>query len=217
MKTIFFLIAILFSTLTGMSQSKEFSNAMGEALSQYFNCKNMDDFQALGNRFGLIANAEKTEWLPLYYQAHCYIIMSFMEPTDAVKKDSYLDAAEKSIEKMMVLAPNESEAYTLQGFYYTARLVVNPMERGQKYSMLSGEALGKALAMETNNPRAKVLKLQNEMGAAQYFGKNPADYCGQANELFAKWDEYKPKSPLYPSWGKDQAEGIVERCKTGKF
>lgn len=217
MKTTIISIAFLLTTLSAMSQSKQFTDGMGEALGQYAKCQTIDDFQALGNRFGLIANAEKTEWLPLYYHAHCYILMSFMEPSDASKKDSYIDVAEKSIEKMMVLAPDESEAYTLQGFCYTARLVVNPMERGQRYSMLSGEALGKALAMDANNPRAKVLKLQNEMGAAQYFGKNPADYCGQANELFTKWDEYKAKSPLYPSWGKDQAEGIVEKCKSGKF
>ncbi len=216
MKTTILSVALILGVLSGKSQGKEFSVAMGQALGQYANCKSVDDFQALGNKFGLIANAEKAEWLPLYYQAHCYILMSFMEPSDAAKKDSYLDVAEKSIGKMMVLAPNESEAYTLQGFCYTARLVVNPMERGQKYSMLSGQSLGKALAIDPNNPRAKVLKLQNEMGAAQFFGKDPNEYCGQANELLAKWDEYKPKSPLFPVWGKNQAERLVEECKAGK-
>jgi len=196
-----------------VAQSKEYYDAMGEALGQYAKCKSVSDFQVLGNRFGLIADTEKTEWLPFYYQAHCYIIMSFMEPTDTKKKDEYLDVAEKSIEKMLTLAPNESEAYTLQGFCYTARLVVNPMERGQKYSMLSSQSLGKALALDADNPRAKVLKLQNEMGAAQFFGKDPKEYCPQADELLANWDNYKVKSPLYPSWGKDQVEGIVTGCK----
>jgi len=216
MKTTILSIALFFIILTGKSQSNQFAVAMGDALGQYATCKSIDDFQTLGNRFGLIANAEKTEWLPLYYQAHCYILMSFMEPTDAAKKDSYLDIAEKSIEKMLVLAPNESEAYTLQGFCYTARLVVNPMERGQKYSMLSGQSLGKALGIDPNNPRAKVLKLQNDMGSARFFGKDPAEYCGQANELYAKWDDYKPKSPMYPGWGKNQAERIVQEFKAGK-
>jgi hypothetical protein len=213
MKTTILSIAIIFLTLTGKSQSKEFYGAMGEALSQYASCKSIDDFQSLGNRFGIIANAEKTEWLPLYYQAHCYILMSFMEPTDAAKKDSYLDVAEKSIEKMMSLISNESEVYTLQGFCYTARLVVNPMERGQKYSMLSGQSLGKALTIDPTNPRARVLKLQNEMGAAQFFGKDAKEYCPQASELLAGWDSYKVKSPLYPSWGKDQAAAMVKECK----
>jgi len=217
MKTTILSIAIIFTALTSKSQNMEFAGAMGETLGQYSNCKSVSDFQALGNRFGLIANAEKNEWLPLYYQAHCYILMSFIEPSDVKKRDEYLDVAEKSIEKMLVLAPNESEAFALQGFYNTARLVINPMERGQEYSMLSAQSLGRALALDPNNPRAKLLKLQNEMGAAQHFGKDPAEYCEQANELFVKWDEYKPKSALYPTWGKNQAEGMVEKCKTGKF
>ena len=204
MKKIIISIAILLTALTGMSQSKEFAGAMGEALGQYANCKSVDDFQALGNRFGLIANAEKTEWLPLYYQAHCYIIMSFMEPTDAVKKDSYLDVAEKSITKMIELVPKESEVYALQSMLYSARLVVNPMERGQKYGALSGQAVSMALGLDANNPRAKFIKLRNDMGSAQFFGKDPKEFCPQASELLANWDNFKVKSPLYPSWGKNQ-------------
>jgi len=209
-------IAIVFLTIVATARNQEYEKVMGETLSQYKNCKNVEDFQALANKFSMIANAEKTEWLPFYYHAHCYILMSFMEPSDPKKKDDYLDVAEKSIEKILGLAPNEPEAYTLQGFFYTARLVVNPMERGQKYSMLSSQSLGKALGMEPGNPRARVLKLQNEMGTAQFFGKDPSEYCGQSKELLAKCDEYKIKSPIYPNWGKDQAEGIVKGCAETK-
>jgi hypothetical protein len=213
MKKIILSIAILLTTLAGMSQGKEYSAAMGEAIGQYASCKSIDDFQALGNRFGLIANAEKAEWLPLYYQAHCYIIMSFMEPTDAVKKDSYLDVAEKSITKMIELAPKESEVYALQSMLYSARLVVNPMERGQKYGALSGQAVGMALGLDANNPRAKFIKLRNDMGTAQFFGKDPKEFCPQASDLLANWDNYKAKSPLYPAWGKSQVAQIVAECK----
>lgn len=213
MKNTMLSIAIILLALTGRSQSNQFSSAMGEALEQYSTCKSIEDFQALGNRFGLIANAEKPEWLPLYYQAHCYIIMSFMEPTDAVKKDSYLDVAEKSITKMIELAPNESEVYALQSMFYSARLVVSPMERGQKYSALSAQAVGMALGLDANNPRARFIKLRNDMGSAQFFGKDPKEYCPQASELLANWDSYKVKSPLHPSWGKDQVAEIVNGCK----
>ena len=212
MKTTILSITLFLITLTGKSQSNQFAAAMGEALSQYASCKTIDDFQALGNRFGMIANAEKSEWLPLYYHAHCYILMSFMEPTDAAKKDSYLDAAEKSLTKMIGLSPKESEAYALQSMFYSARLMVNPMERGQKYSVLSAQAVGMALGLDSNNPRAKFIKLRNDMGSAQFFGKDPKEYCPQASELLAGWDNYKVKSPLYPAWGKAQVEEIVNDC-----
>ncbi len=213
MKTTILCIVIFMAALTGKSQSKQFTSAMGEALGQYATCKTVSDFQELGNRFALIANAEKSEWLPFYYHAHCYIIMSFMETADAAKKDIYLDEAEKSVLKMIELAPKESEVYALQSMLYSARLVVSPMERGQKYSALSSQAIGMALGLDANNPRAKFLKLRNEMGSAQFFGKDLKEFCPQASELLANWDNYKVKSPLNPSWGKDQVAEIVNECK----
>jgi len=168
--------------------------------------------QALGNKFEVIANVEKSEWLPLYYHAHCYILMSFMEQ-DATKKDSYLDVAEKSINKLIPMAPAEAEVYVLQAFYLTGRLVVNPMERGQQYSGLSGQAIGKALALDATNPRAKMLKIQMDMGSAPYMGKDPKSFCPAAKELLANWDNFKPKSQLHPNWGKEQVAGIVKGCE----
>ena len=213
MKKIILSIAVVFVGIVSMAQKPEFFKTMGETLGQYSACKSVADFQALGNKFQMIANVEKTEWLPLYYQAHCYILMSFIEQNDAAKKDSYLDVAEKSVAKLIEMAPDEAEVFVMQAFYYTARLVVNPMERGQEFSRLSGQAVGKALAMDASNPRAQLIKLQGDMGSAQFFGKDPKSFCPQAKELLANWDNFKPKSPIHPIWGKDQAEGIVKGCQ----
>jgi len=213
MKKITFSLLFVLLTSVSMAQKPEFMQSMGETLGQYASCRTVADFQALGNKFQMIANVEKTEWLPLYYHAHCCILMSFIEPKDAVKKDSYLDEAEKSIAKLVNLAPNESEIYALQSFYFTARLVVNPMERGQKYSALSGQAIGKALALDPTNPRARLIKIQGDMGSASFFGQDPKSFCPQAKELLAGWDQFRPKSPIHPNWGKDQAEGIVKGCQ----
>jgi len=212
MKKIILSIAVVLISLVSMAQKPEFFKAMGETLPQYGECKSVADFQALGNKFEMIANVEKAEWLPLYYHAHCYILMSFMEP-DAAKKDSYLDVAEKSVTKLIEMATSESEVFVLQAFYLTGRLVVNPMERGQEYSGLSGQAIGKALALDATNPRAKMLKIQMDMGAAQFFGTDPKSFCPQAKELLASWDNFKPKSPIHPRWGKDQVAGIVKGCE----
>ena len=213
MKRIILSIAILLVSMVSIAQKAEFLQTMGEALGQYSTCKNVADFQSLGNKFQMIANVEKNEWLPLYYHAHCFIMMSFMEPTDAVKKDSYLDEAEKSIEKLIAMVPGEAEIYALQSFYYTGRLVVNPMERGQKYGGLSAQAIGKALSINPTNPRAKLMKLQGDMGSAQFFGKDPKSFCPQAKELMAEWDNFKPKSSIHPAWGKAQVERIVKGCE----
>ena len=213
MKKIILSIVVLLVSLVSMAQKPEYYKAMGETLGQFATCKSVDDFQALGNKFEMIANVEKGEWLPLYYHAQCYILMSFMEPTDAAKKDSYLDVAEKSVTKIIEMAPGEAEVFALQAFYLTGRLVVNPMERGQEYSGLTAQANAKALSIDPANPRAKMMKLQMDMGSAPYMGLDPKSFCPQAKELLASWDNFKPKSSLYPNWGKDQVEGIVKGCQ----
>ncbi len=209
------ILTIVITLIAGfaMAGGEKYQQIMGETLAQYAHCQTIDDYQALANKFNLIANKEKTEWLPLYYRAHSYIMMSFMEAKDAVKKDAYLDEAEKSLNKMIEMQAQESEVYALQAFYFTARLVVNPMARGQKYSALSAQAVGKALAFDPSNPRAKYINLSNEMGSARFFGKDPAQYCAEAKELFNNWDQFKIKSPIYPSWGKRLVKNLMSRCK----
>ncbi len=212
-KSILFVSVFLYSLVLN-AQKPDFLQAMGEALSQFATAKSVSDMQELGNKFQVIASAEPDQWLPLYYHAECYILMSFMEQADAgAKRDSYLDEAENAVNKLLKMAPNEAEVYVLQAFYYTGRLVINPMERGQEYSRLSGEATGKALELDPSNPRAQLMKLQMEIGSARFMGKDPKSFCPQAKELLAKWDNIKPKSPIYPNWGKDQLEGIIKNCE----
>lgn len=213
MKKIILIVAVVLVSLVSMAQKPEYYQTMGETLGQYATCKSVADFQALGNKFEMIANVEKTEWLPLYYHAHCYILMSFIEQGDAAKKDSYLDVAEKSVNKLMEMATGEAEVFVLQAFYLTGRLVVNPMERGQEYSGLAAQATGKAMAIDPINPRAKMMKIQMGIGSAPYMGLDPKSFCPQAKELLASWDNFKPKSQLHPNWGKEQVAGIVKGCE----
>lgn len=212
MKRIIFSLTLILTGFVATAQNAQYYKAMGAALSQFPTCKTVADYQALSNRFDMIANAEKGQWLPRYYQAQCYILMSFAEK-DVAKKDGYLDEAEKIVNQLIKTEPKEAEVYVLQSFYYTARLVVNPAERGQQFSQLSGQAIGKALALEPNNPRAKMMKIQMDMGTARFFGTDPKVYCSAAKKLLAHWDQYQPKSPLYPNWGKRQLENIVKGCQ----
>jgi len=213
MKKFTLILAVVFVSFISKAQKPEYFQTMGETLGQYANCQSVADFQALGNKFEMIANVEKSEWLPLYYHAQCYILMSFIEQGDGSKKDGYLDVAEKSVNKLMEMVPGEAEVFVLQAFYLTGRLVVNPMERGQEYSGLVGQANGKALAIDPTNPRAKMMKIQMDMGSAPYMGLDPKSFCPDAKALLAEWDNFKPKSPLHPNWGKDQVEGMVKGCQ----
>jgi hypothetical protein len=172
----------------------------------------VEDFQDLANKFRVIANVEEEEWLPLYYEAQCYIMIGFMGGLSAEEKDAYLDKASAIIDNMKQMAPNEAEIKVLEAYYLTGSLLVNPPQRAMTTTPMIHSAIAKALAMETNNPRALFLRISNEMGTASYFGEDTGVYCAQARELLQNWDSYKLKSPIHPRWGKGDLEGIVLGC-----
>lgn len=192
----------------------DYEKAMGQALQNFEKCQTAPEFRDAANQFDRISNVASDEWLPLYYRAHCFIIMSFVDQTDADTKDLYLDEAEKSVDRMLELADGESEAHAMHSFYYTGRLMVNPAVRGMKYGMLAGQAVGKSLKLDPNNPRAQYMQIQNEMGKAQFFGQDLDSYCEQARVAHERFDDYPLATSLHPRWGKRELLNISTSCKT---
>ena len=212
MKTITLIIGLTLSTL-GMSQDSVFYQKMGEALQGFSKCKTAKDFETASYPFEQIAEVETNNWLPRYYVALSYILASYSEDQEnGEQKDAYLDVAEKSIETLKTMVPKESEVYALEAFYYTARLVVKPMERGMKYSGLSNASIEKSLALNPNNLRAKQMQIANDYGFKQFLGKDTKEECNKAQNLLAEWDNYPPKSPVHPSWGKEYLIELVASC-----
>ncbi|MCK5137739.1 MAG: hypothetical protein KAR19_18280 [Bacteroidales bacterium] len=212
MKKAILIICAVSMAGTLLGANEKYYQKMGETLGQFNSCTTIDDFQALANTFRNIANMETEEWLPLYYEAQCYILMSFMDNSGAQAKDSYLDQANASLEKTLEMAPGESEVYALQALYYTGRLVVNPPARSMDTAPLVSAAIGKSLSLDPMNPRAKYIRLSNDIGTASYFGSDTGPYCQSARELLERWDSYPVKSPIHPVWGKKRVVEIVEAC-----
>ncbi len=213
MKTLTLSIIALFVSTLLIAGNSKYEKAMESALEQLQQCKSIEDFNQSANTFQRVSNAETAEWLPLYYHSYSYIIMSFIEKEDKVKKDEYLDVAEASINTILENHPEESEAYALQAFMYTARLVVDPATRGQKYMGLSGQSVGKALAINKTNPRAQYILLSNELGMAGFFDNDISQYCVRINNLLANWEVYNESPKIYPKWGKGEVVGMAEKCK----
>jgi hypothetical protein len=212
MKRAIVMISMVALAVTSISANEKYNQIMSETIARYASSRNLEDFQVLANRFRTIANVETEAWLPLYYEAHCYILMSFMDQTGEAKKDQYLDQALVSIDKMLELAPQESEAYALQAFYFTGRLVVNPQERAMTTAPQVGASIGKSLGLDPRNPRARYIRLSNEIGTARFFGSDTSPYCENATQLLNEWNSYTPKSAIHPAWGKDLVQEIVNGC-----
>jgi uncharacterized protein (DUF2141 family) len=111
------------------------------------------------------------------------------------------------------MAPSEVEIFALEAMFYSARLSVNPMERGQKYSLLSRKSIGIALSIDSSNVRARQLLIANEFGTAQFFGTDTEAICKKAQALLKEWDNYIIKSPFHPNWGKEYLASIAKTCE----
>ena len=133
MKTIF-LFCLLWISPQLISQSDVYKDKMSAALKSYGECESSEDYLTTAFQFQQIAGVETKNWLPEYYYAMCYTMANYGVKSDnPEQKDTYLDEAEASIERLKKLAPNESEVFALEALFFTARLGVNPMERGQKF------------------------------------------------------------------------------------
>ena len=212
MKKVSLIFGILLVVTLVRGQSEQYYAKMGESLQGFATSSTIEDYQDLANRFKVIANVEKEQWLPLYYEAQCYILMSFSDQAGNEMRDSYLDTASGLVDKMEELAPGEAEVAVMTAFYHTAYLVVDPPQRAMSTSPLIHASIGKALAIEPDNPRAVFLRISNEMGTAAFFGEDTTPYCEEAGDLLSSWDNYKLKSPIHPNWGKGEVEGIVSNC-----
>lgn len=206
------LALILISSLALAGGKGKFEKAMQKTLTKFEACESPEDFIAVGNDFERIAKAEKKKWLPRYYHVYSYVMVSFMEE-DKARRDELLDIAELSMEELEELAPKEAEVHALKGFFYTARLAVDPEMRGMEYSMLATMSSKKALKMDAENPRARYIDLSFRMGKAEFFGQDPASFCDEIQQLADSWSTYELASPLHPNWGQDQLGRLQAPCQ----
>ena len=214
MKTISTLLMATVISLTAFATNSDaYKKAMGKALAEMQKSSSIEELTNTANQFQRIAKAADQEWLPLYYHAQCYVLMGFNTNKEVDERDGYLDLAQNSIDDALKLAPNQSELFALQSMLHTARLVIDPMSRGQKMMAASGKAIAQSLAINPKNPRAQYLLLSNEVGQAQFFGKDPLEYCERIHALQANWDDLNVSPEFYPKWGKEEIVSMANNCK----
>lgn len=175
--------------------------------------KNAEESQAVSNGFLRIAEANTSEWLPIYYAALTQTTSAFRFD---VNKDQYFDQALELVKKADQVAPGNSEITALHGYILMGKISLDPANRGQSLSPEAMQLFGKAINLDRENPRAITLMSQMELGMAQFFGSGPEKACGMARmglELFAKEEVKVDESYILPTWGKMNAEEVAGACK----
>lgn len=204
------LFAIVFLQWSFITVSK-YEAVMKENIEKFYAAESAKDLQAVINNFDRIAQKETDKWEPLYYSAYAYIAMT-SKAEEASQKDKYLDLALEKVKKGLEIKEAEDELIALEGYVHMIRVTIDPMSRGQQYSGLSMQAFNKALAIDSNNPRALYLLGRMEMGTARFFGSDLTPACEKVKQSVKLFEEQEPESELAPTWGLEQAVKVSEYC-----
>lgn len=206
MKTI--ITAFVFFICSLMSAQTQFEQGMGKAMQLWGSGKSTEAIAT----FERIASVEKTNWLPNYYIAFIGTINTF-QTKDKAAATALINRSQQAIDDATAISPNNPEIMVVQAMLYTAILVQDPMNNGQKYSALAIEQYNKALAIDPNNPRAIFSKAEFEIGSAKYWGTDTKPMCAAIAKSIELFANFKPESQFHPNWGADRAQEKLKECK----
>ena len=212
MKRLIFTIALFVASFISKATDTEcFMQAMGQNLMELGKAKDVTALQEVANKFERIASSETAEWLPNYYAALCYNIIA-QKQKEGSGKDKYLDKTDSFIEKLSKQnVTNQDEVEVLKAQNYMMRISVDGQARWIKFGSAFEGAIAKAKEINPENPRAYMLKAQMVYYTPAQFGGEPEKACPEVQEANAKFTNFKPTSPIAPTWGAEQMKGIV--CK----
>lgn len=213
MKTYLLTVALTAGLLQAQAQDEsKYLAAMQRNVATLDSAKNIETLEALVGNFERIATVEKTKWLPYYYAGYCAMRLSYLQK-DLNKIDEKADKAEELIAKADELSPNNSEVSCLKAQVAFARINVDFMSRGAKYSQLANEYLLQAQKQNPANPRAYLLLGQSKYSTPEAFGGDKRGGC-QLIQHALKLFEQPAASPIDPHWGRPTAERLIGKCNS---
>lgn len=220
MKKGLLLLVSSFLVIASMAQSEKYVKAMEAKIALLDSSRTAESFKELANGFERIADAEKTQWMPYYYAAYCQVMAgTFSMPQDgsfgdnSAISDPYADKAELLINKADELSKENSEIYCVKKMVFGLRMMGNPMSRYMTDGAKASEALEKAKALNSNNPRIYILEGQDKFYTPEQFGGSKEE----AKKLFEKANGIflasKPGSSIEPQWGRGQVGYFLSMMK----
>lgn len=212
MKKLLLMSAMVLGVLT-TTKAQDYKKPLKETFEVFDTTMDQEKKLQLGNKLGLIAKKWPNEWATHYYYSLAKIGLSYNE-RDEVKHDALLDEADKERDEAVALLGKENdETYVLASMIANSRMMINPMQRWQKYGKIFQDNLKNAQEANPDNPRMYYFKGVTTFYTPKNFGggaKNAMPYLEKAQALFAKEQGGDVNKPY---WGKYQTEYYMAECK----
>ena len=204
-------LLLLFLMTAAMLRSQTLEESLKTAFIKLDAAKTEQELIAASAQFDVVAAKWNTQWITNYYAAYCKIKISF-KLKDKTKRDQYLDAAKKYMEKADQLSPNNQELFILEAWCAKARIAVDGFSRWKEYGKVYDSYIEKAKKINPENPRICFLEGQTPFYKPKIWGggKDKAKpYFEKAKLLFVKENK---SNILIPSWGQKENEELLKQC-----
>ena len=186
-----------------------YEKAMNQALEQW-SAGNTTQASAMFER---IANAERENWIPKYYQALTLITASFTK-ADPEEKNTLLNKVNSIIpadEKEL-----NSEWYVLKAMCLTSEMISDPMNLAMKLSPTIIANYQKATAIDPTNPRAIYGLAEFNIQSKKFMGGSTEQECKDLQKALSLFATAKKDILFHPNWGKERVEALVAQCSATK-
>ena len=203
---------LMLTVVSSYAQDAKYVAAMEKVLGELDSAKTTLNIQNANNTLERIATANPTEWLPLYYQSYCNIMLGLRQEENGTK-DEFFDRAGELINKADVISPKNSEIYVMRAFVLSMKISVDPATRGRKYGMESSALTSEAIELDKENPRAYFMKGQGVLHTPPAFGGGADKALPFLEDAVAKYKTFKPSSSIMPHWGEARANEALSQCK----
>lgn len=164
-------------------------------------------FVMLSNTFERIGNAGIKYWQPWYYASLCYAFMAMNVP-DKSMIDPLTAKAEEYLEKAIRLSSSNSEISALQGMIINTKILADPINRWQAYSLQAGAMLSKAKEQDPLNPRPYLIEARTKLFTPAAMGGGPEAAKPIIEKALANFKEFKGENSIAPGWGLAQTQKL---------
>jgi len=174
-------------------------------------CKTSTQYFELANKYETIEPSGNQDWYPNYYAAYNFALSAFASQ-DYSNIDVTLDLAQQHIDKAKLISPDNDEILCVASMIYSARIMVDPAERGYKYGQKSGLMLEKALFINTDNPRTLFLMGQSKIYIPVGYGGGCENAIPILKSALKKYESFEKTHEYSPDWGKAETQELLKSC-----
>ncbi len=208
MKSILIISLVSLFSYTSFAVS-DYENGMLKGLEMLKNANSLQASMDVVNYFERVAEANKAEWLPLYYAAYASLSVGFQQEK-VEKKDEWYQKGLAFVKKAELIKENESELLAMEGYLTLMYISNDAMKRAPLQTRNAIGLLEKAKALNPNNPRPWFIHGQNTFYTPEFYGGGATNAKPLLEKAKVLYESFKPENNLMPVWGKERCESLLK-------